>query len=302
MTLPVVHHPDYQAPLPPRHRFPMGKYAAVMEALVAEGLAGPGSIVTPDPASAALIAGAHDPAYVAAVFDGTLDAAAQRRIGVPLTPELARRARLAAAGTLCAARLALIHGIACNTAGGSHHAHAGFGAGFCVFNDVAVAARALLGEGAVAQVLVVDLDVHQGDGTAALFAGEPAVFTYSMHCEANFPVRKQVSDLDIGLAAGTGDGAYLDALDQVLVPLIASLRPDLVFYNAGVDVHQSDRLGRLALTDAGLAAREARVLGACKAAGVPVVTVLGGGYGEDIAAIAARHVTVFRTAAALFTC
>jgi acetoin utilization deacetylase AcuC-like enzyme len=199
------------------------------------------------------------------------------------------RARLATAGTLLAGELALETGLACNTAGGSHHAHAGFGAGFCVFNDVAVAARALLAQGRVRTVLVVDLDVHHGDGTAAIFGTDPAVFTFSMHCDANWPMLRPPSDLDIALPAGTGDDIYLARLHAALPALIRQVRPDLAFYVAGVDVHAADRLGHLALSDAGIRARDRFVLESLRLAGVATVTVLGGGYDADPACVAARH-------------
>ncbi len=199
-------------------------------------------------------------------------------------------------GSLLTARLALARGLACNTAGGSHHAARDYGAGFCTFNDVAVAGRALLAEGAVARVLVVDVDVHQGDGTAFIFEDEPAVFTFSMHGEKNYPVRKARSDLDIELPDATGDDAYLSALEGVLPGLLERVRPDLVFYNAGVDPHVDDKLGRLALSDEGLAARDTYVIDTCLAAGAPLAGVIGGGYGADIDRLARRHATLHRAA------
>ena len=191
----------------------------------------------PEPAPRAWLELAHYVAYVSDVLEQRLDEAAMRRLGLPLSPELALRSRCAVAGTVLTARLALEHGVACNTAGGSHHAFAGFGAGFCVFNDVAVAARVLLAEGLIRRVLVVDLDVHQGDGTAAMLADDPRVFTLSVHCRTNFPARKQQSDLDVALDAGVGDADYLATVDQLLPTLLDRVRPDLVFYNAGVDPH-----------------------------------------------------------------
>jgi acetoin utilization deacetylase AcuC-like enzyme len=213
-----------------------------------------------------------------------------------LSPALAQRSRAAAAGTLLAARLALEHGLACSTAGGSHHAFADHGAGFCVFNDVAVAGRVLLAEGLVRRVLVVDLDVHQGDGTAAIFHGDPRVFALSVHCRANFPLRKQQGDLDVALDAGIGDRDYLAVLGALLPPLLDRLRPDLVFYNAGVDPHEADRLGRLALTDQGLAEREALVLEACRRRGLPLACVVGGGYAPTLEELVARHAILHRVA------
>ena len=206
------------------------------------------------------------------------------------------RAQLAAAGTLLAARLALEHGIACNTAGGSHHARRAQGAGFCTFNDVGVAASVLLGEGFAGQILVLDLDVHQGDGTAEIFAGNDRVFTFSMHGERNYPVRKIASDLDIGLPDGTGDAAYLDALRVALGMLDECVRPDLVFYNAGVDPHRDDRLGRMALSDDGLRERDRIAIGHFRKRGAAVCGVIGGGYSSDVEALAGRHAILFDVA------
>ena len=289
MPLPVVHHPAYVAPLPSAHRFPMAKFGRLMELLLEHGVVDPAQIRVPEPAPATSLELAHAPAYVAAVLSQTLDAAAVRRIGLPITPEVARRSRAANGGTLLTARLALEHGLACNTAGGSHHAFAGYGAGFCVFNDVAVAARVLLAEGRIARALVVDLDVHQGDGTAAIFADDARVFTFSMHCRTNFPLHKQTSDLDLALDAGVEDDAYLALLAERLPALLQEVRPDLVFYNAGVDPHVEDRLGRLALTERGLWRRERFVLETCLKGGVPVAGVIGGGYAADLDQLARLH-------------
>ncbi len=296
--LPVVYHPDYTAPLDTGHRFPMGKYDRLCAVLVADGLVSREALLHPEPAPVTLVEAAHDPAYVAGVIEGTLDKAAVRRIGLPNTERVARRSRLACAGTLLTARLAFQHGAACNTAGGSHHAARGHGAGFSVFNDVAVAAYALLAEGAVGRVLVVDLDVHQGDGTAEIFAGDMRVFTFSMHGEKNFPVRKQASDLDVGLPDGMEDDAYLAVLEDHLGPMLEHVRPDIVFYNAGVDPHKEDRLGRLALSDEGLKARDRMVVEACLSRGVPLAGVIGGGYSHDVDALARRHAFLHHSVAA----
>ncbi|MCB9967257.1 MAG: histone deacetylase [Geminicoccaceae bacterium] len=242
---------------------------------------------------------AHEPAYVAAVLGQRLGPAELRRLGLPLTAAVVARSRAAVGGTLLTARLALAHGLACNTAGGSHHAFAGFGAGFCVFNDVAVAARVLLAEGAVRRVMVIDLDVHQGDGTAAILGSDPALFTLSVHCRTNFPARKERSTRDLALDPETGDQAYLAALGPLAEAALDGFRPDLVFYNAGVDPHIDDRLGRLALTDQGLAARDAAVLEACRRRGLPLAVVVGGGYAEDVATVAARHALLHEVAAEL---
>jgi acetoin utilization deacetylase AcuC-like enzyme len=296
MTLPIVHHPAYVARMPEGHRFPMGKFGRVMSLLLEDGVALPGRIHTPEPAPRAWLRLAHSATYVDAILGQTLDAAAARRIGLPITPEVAARSRAATGGTVLTARLALEHGIACNTAGGSHHAFATHGSGFCVFNDVAVAIRVLLAEGMLERALVVDLDVHQGDGTAAIFEDDPRVFTFSMHCRTNFPLRKQTSDLDLALEAGIEDAAYLRLLADHLPGLIEDVRPDLVVFNAGVDPHAEDRLGRLALTDDGLWARESYVLGTCLRHGVPVAGVLGGGYAPDLEALARLHSIQHRVA------
>ena len=299
MSLPVVHHPAYRAPLPDGHRFPMAKFGRLFDVLVAEGVIAAGQAIEPQPAPRAWIELAHTPAYVAAVFEQTLDAAAVRRIGLPVTAAILARARAAVGGTVETARLALASGLACNTAGGSHHAHAAYGAGFCVFNDVAVAVHVLAAEGAIARALVIDLDVHQGDGSAEIFAGDALAFTFSMHCAANYPARKGRSDRDAALPAGTGDAEYLAALETELALLLPSVQPDVVFYNAGVDPHRDDSFGRLDLTDAGLEARERMVLETCLDAGVPVAAVIGGGYSDDIDALARRHATLHKTAAAI---
>ncbi len=297
--LPVVAHEDYVAPLPPGHRFPMAKFALLLERVRALGLTSPETLLKPGLVSRRVLGLVHEADYVEAVLSQTLDEQAIRRIGVPVTAAMAQRSRRAVAGTILTARAALKAGVACNTAGGSHHAFPGYGAGFCVFNDVAVAARMMQRDGLVRQVLVIDLDVHQGDGTAAAFDGDDSVFTFSMHCGVNFPARKQTSDRDIALAPGTDDDAYLAVLHDALGPLMEQVRPDLVIYVAGVDAHAEDRLGKLALTDDGLEARERLVLNMCAQHRVPVACVIGGGYDDDAEVIARRHAMVFEQAAAL---
>jgi acetoin utilization deacetylase AcuC-like enzyme len=299
MPLPIVHHPAYVAPMPAGHRFPMGKFGRLMEYLLEQRVVTPAQVHVPEPAPPEWLTLAHAHAYVDAVLSQSLDAAAVRRIGLPVTAEVAMRARTASAGTVLTARLALAHGLACNTAGGSHHAFAAYGSGFCLFNDVAVAARVLLAEGLVERVLVVDLDVHQGDGTAAIFLDEPRVFTFSMHCRTNFPLRKQTSDLDLALDAGLEDEAYLALIADHLPGLLADVRPDLVFYNAGVDPHVDDQLGRLALSERGLSRRERLVLESCLHAGVPVAGVIGGGYAADPDQLARLHAILPRVASEL---
>jgi len=297
--LPIVHHPDYQAPLRPGHSFPMSKYGYLREALTRRGLIVPGRYLAPAPATAAQVALAHDPGYVARVFEGRLSAGEVRRIGLPGNDAVARRARLSGAGTLLAAWLALEHGIAANSAGGSHHAGPDGGAGYCVFNDVAIAIRNLRAQGFAGRILVVDADVHQGDGTARIFSGDTSVFCLSVHAAKNYPVRKAASDLDVGLPDLTGDGAYLAALDAAIAQAIAASSPELVFYNAGVDVWEGDRLGRLAVSMAGLRARERLVVEGIRARGLPLVVVIGGGYDSDPERLAERHALVFEEAARL---
>jgi acetoin utilization deacetylase AcuC-like enzyme len=299
MSPPIVHHPAFRAEMPAGHRFPMDKFSRLAAVLEAEGLAGPGGFHRPELIDVETLRLVHTEDYVRGVLDQSLPADVVRRIGMPNSESVAVRAQAATGGTLLTARLALEHGIACNTAGGSHHASAESGAGFCVFNDVAVAARRLLAEGAIGKALVIDLDVHQGDGTAKIFEDDASVFTFSMHAEKNFPARKAASDLDIDLADGTGDEAYLATLAEILPALIDRVGPDLVFFNAGVDPHADDKLGRLSLTNDGIGRREAYVLGLCLARDIPVAGVIGGGYDPDMDRLADRHAILHRTAAGL---
>lgn len=294
MSLPVVWHPDYSIPQPAGHAFPMGKFT-VLGAL----LGTPDFVLHPAAeASTQDLLTVHDATYLDALASGTLDRSAQRRIGFDCTPALAARCRLETGGTIRTIQLALAEGLACNAAGGTHHAHRDFGAGYCLLNDLAIAARWALNVAQVSRVLIVDLDVHQGDGTAALLADEPRAFTFSMHCEKNFPARKQRSDLDIGLPRGLEDAGYLAELHAVLPWLLDSLAPELVLYDAGVDVHGGDRLGHLALTDIGIEARDAFVLGQCRRRGIATAAVIGGGYDRDLDVLAARHALLFRAALA----
>ncbi|SDW18815.1 Acetoin utilization deacetylase AcuC [Albimonas donghaensis] len=297
--LPIVWHPDYIASLRPNHPFPMSKYHYLRLALEARGMMGPGEWFAPAALPALRIAAAHEIGYVDRVIGCTLSAEETRRIGLPSTPAVARRATLSSAGTLLAARLAMEHGLAVNAAGGSHHAGPDYGSGYCVFNDVAVAARALLDEGLAARILVVDCDVHQGDGTAWIFENDPRVFTFSIHAQKNFPARKAVSDLDVGLMDGLGDADYLATLADALAQALERSAPDFVFYNAGVDPWEGDRLGRLALSFDGLRRRDRLVLETIRARGLPVAAALGGGYSRDPDELAGRHAILFEEAAAL---
>ncbi|QBK29433.1 histone deacetylase family protein [Roseitalea porphyridii] len=297
MTLPIVHNPAYDALFDPDHRFPMGKYRRLAEVLVEDGLAAPGTFIVPAPAPRDWVKLAHDATYVDQVYACAVPRPIEREIGFEVTERTSLRAQCATTGTVLAARLALEHGIACNTAGGSHHARFAQGAGFCTFNDVAVAARVLLADGEISNALVVDLDVHQGDGTADILAGDGRVFAASVHADKNYPVRKKASDFDLGLPDGMDDTAYLKTLALVLEELRGRMpSPDIVFYNAGVDVHAPDRLGRLALTDRGIEQRDRMVISHFRARGVPVCGVIGGGYSRDLDALARRHALLHHTA------
>lgn len=301
MDLPLVYHPDYVVPLPDTHRFPMSKFRKLYDRLLQEGVARPQQFYRPVRPPADWIEQVHDHDYVEAYCGGTLDAKALRRIGLPWSPALVNRTCVAVGGSILTARLALEYGLACNTAGGTHHAFPTYGSGFCIFNDLAIMARVMQAQGLVKRVLIVDLDVHQGDGTAWIFRDDPSVFTFSMHCGVNFPGTKQQSDLDVALPEGMEDEAYLQTLAEYLPDLLSQVKPDLVIYDAGVDPHLGDRLGKLALTDSGLYRREMQVLETCVGQGYPVACVIGGGYSEDIDALVHRHSILHRAASEVYT-
>ena len=290
-------------PLPEQHRFPMAKYRLLRERLLDEGVLAASDLRVPDAIGWDDLRLVHDAAYVAAVETGTLTAEAQRRIGFPWSPMMAERARRSVGATLAAARevavpnASRIPTVAANLAGGTHHAFRDRGEGYCVFNDVAVAATVLLRDGAIARAAVIDCDVHQGNGTAAIFRDNPAVFTVSLHGAHNYPFRKEVSDLDVTFEDGAGDEEYLAALHHHLPRVLAVERPDLVFYLAGADPYEGDRLGRLKLTVAGLRARDRFVFETCRERQVPVVVTMSGGYALDIDAIVTIHANTIREAA-----
>jgi acetoin utilization deacetylase AcuC-like enzyme len=285
--------------LPPGHRFPAEKYALLRARVVADGVLAASQLHEATPATRAQLISAHEAGYVDAICDGSIDAARMRRIGLPWSPELVARARASVGAQLLAARAALDDGVSGALSGGTHHAHAAFGAGFCVFNDIAVAALTLLDERRVARVAVVDLDVHQGDGTAAILGSDRRAYLLSIHGAHNFPFRKVPSTMDVELADGTGDAEYLAALEQAL-PGVFAFAPDILFYQAGVDPLAEDRLGRLALTHAGLMARDRMVLAGGRARGVPVVLSLGGGYARPIMLSVEAYVNTWRVVREVF--
>lgn len=267
----------------------MAKYAMIRDGVVGRGLLPREAVEEPGPAELDTLALVHDRDYIDAVCRDGLDAAALRRLGFPWRPQLPERSRRTVQGTLEAARDALAQGAGVNLAGGTHHAFPDHGEGFCVFNDVAVAIRALRREGRLGRAAVVDLDVHQGNGTATIFAGDPDVFTFSMHGANNYPFRKERSSLDVELEDGCDDAAYLAALQSRLDDVLAESRPDLVVYIAGADPYAGDRLGRLRLSLEGLERRDRLLFVACRRRGLPVAVVLGGGYARDLADVVAIH-------------
>jgi acetoin utilization deacetylase AcuC-like enzyme len=287
----------YAITLPDGHRFPMPKYARLRDRVLAEGLVRPECMHDPGRATRDELLLVHTPAYVDAVTAGTLPAAEQRRIGLPWSPAFVERAYRVVRGTVEAARHAMDAGLAMNLAGGTHHAFADRGEGFCTFNDVAIAIRGLQHAGRIRRAAIVDLDVHQGNGTHAIFAGDPSVYTFSMHGAKNFPFHKVPGSRDVELPDGTGDEAYLALLAEHLPQVLRAASPDLVVYLAGADPHEHDRLGRLALTFEGLARRDALVLEACREVGLPVCLTIAGGYGQDVDETVSVHVNTVRVAA-----
>lgn len=278
----------------------MAKFRMLHDLLLADGVTKLDRLFTATLPPTEWLELVHDPAYIQAYYTGTLDAKAQRRIGLPWSAELVNRTRIALGGSILTAKLALEYGLACNTAGGTHHAFPNYGSGFCIFNDLAIASRVLQQAGLVKKILIVDLDVHQGDGTAAIFQRDASVFTFSMHCGINFPGTKQISDLDVPLREGMEDREYLKTLAEYLPDLLSQTKPDLVLYDAGVDPHISDRLGKLALTDRGIFERDLQVLTTCVSQGYPVACVIGGGYAEDMNSLVYRHSLVHRAASKVY--
>jgi acetoin utilization deacetylase AcuC-like enzyme len=292
------YHPGYQVALSPAHPFPMSKYPLLKELLLTEGVLAAADVSAPEAVDVATLGLVHTPEYLEKLSGAGLSTAEQRRLGLPWSDALWTRSRLACGGTVLAARHALADGIAANLAGGTHHAFADHGEGFCVLNDVAVAIRALRAEGAIRRAVVIDLDVHQGNGTAAIFDGDTAVFTFSMHGERNYPVRKMRSSRDVGFENGVADGEYLDTLARHLPEVLDAADADIAFYLAGVDVAGGDRYGKLSLSEEGIRIRDRLVIEAVRGRGTALAIVLAGGYAVTRAHTAQLHAHVFREAAA----
>lgn len=297
MPLHVWSSSRYTFPLPAGHRFPIEKYALLRNTVVARGLVEPDHVHEPSRIAVDDLLLVHTADYVERFTEGRLTRDEERRLGFPWSPALVERSYRAASGTCEAAAHAVEHGVAMNLAGGTHHAFPSNGEGFCVFNDVAIAIRMLQRDGRVERAAIIDLDVHQGNGTHAVFAGDESVFTFSMHGGRNYPFRKVAGDLDVELADGTGDDEYLRLLGDALPKVLSLSRPDLVIYLAGVDPHERDRLGRLSLSPGGLARRDAMVIERCREVGIPVAVTIAGGYGEPLAATVEAHVATVAIAA-----
>jgi len=296
----IAFHPIYQLPLPLKHRFPMEKYDLLPRQLIYEGTCTPEDFFTPTALDLATIERIHHSEYIDKLLALDLDKKEARKIGFPLSKELVEREIIIAGGTVQGALKALQHGIAMNIAGGTHHAFTAHGEAFCLFNDQAIAAQYLLDKKLVTNILIVDLDVHQGNGTAEIFESIPDVFTFSMHGEKNYPFHKENSDLDLALEDGCSDEVFLNILQNTLPKLIAQNQPDFIFYLCGVDVLETDKLGRLGMSIAGCKQRDRYVLELCKKHGIPVQCSMGGGYSKDIKIIIEAHANTFRVAKDVF--
>lgn len=297
---PIAFHPIFKHPLPDGHRFPMLKYDLLPKRLLQEGTAEIGDFFEPELAAIDSVLAVHSQEYVSQLLNLSLDAKACRKIGFPLSAKLIERELRIAQGTILGSQFALQSGIAFNIAGGTHHAFTGSGEAFCLLNDQAIAARYLLDKGLSSRILIVDLDVHQGNGTAQIFQDEPKFFTFSIHGKTNYPFKKETSDLDIALDDNTSDVEYLSILKETLPQLIDSIQPDFIFYLAGVDILASDKLGKLGCTIAGAKERDKIVLSLCKENGIPVQVSMGGGYSSDVNTIVEAHANTFRIARHLF--
>jgi acetoin utilization deacetylase AcuC-like enzyme len=294
--IPLVFHPIYsQLSLPERHRFPIEKYVGIRDELITRGVS-PSRFSTPTPVSNEELTRFYSPKYVEELTTGTLDKKAMRRIGFPWSEQLIERSRTAVAGTIQTANLAIETGKALNLTGGYHHAFADFGSGFCLFNDLYLAAKAMQSHAGIDNVLIIDLDVHQGDGTAKLAENDDDIFTLSLHGEKNFPHRKQVSNIDIGLPKAAEDDEYLSTLEQAITLAFRQFQPDAIIYDAGVDVHINDDLGLLNISTQGVFERDKTVFDLAEREGLPIAAVIGGGYQRDIAALVDVHIQLYRAA------
>ncbi|ARV09570.1 histone deacetylase [Winogradskyella sp. PC-19] len=298
--LKIAFHPIYKHPLPEGHRFPMEKYELLPQQLLYEGTCIPDNFFEPERPNDKYILAVHEPEYYYDLLNITLDQRAARKIGFPLSEVLVERERLITDGTIKATKYALQNGIAMNIAGGTHHAYTNRGEAFCMLNDQAIGARYLQSKDLSQKVLIVDLDVHQGNGTAEIFQNDKSVFTFSMHGKSNYPFRKEQSDLDIALENDTDDDTYLKILKNTLPKLIDQQQPDFIFYLCGVDVVESDKLGKLGMSIDGCKERDRFVLEQCKSNNIPVMCSMGGGYSPDIKTIVDAHTNTFRLAQEIF--
>ncbi len=300
MSLPLITHPDYSYALAQNHRFPMEKFRLLNACLIEMGIATSQNTFRPGKAKAQLLEMAHCPQYLSRFINNGQSKAELRRMGLPWSEQLLRRTILSPSGTLLSAQLALQKGIACHLAGGTHHAHFDFASGFCILNDLAITAKSLLASGLVNSVLIFDVDVHQGDGTARILADVPQAFTCSVHCEKNFPARKAQSDLDVNVPKGASDDQYMALMAEGFENAVALSKPDIVLYDAGVDVYEQDPLGLINVSLKGIRARDRYVLTRCAESSIPVATVIGGGYDKDQKALAQRHAIAVEEAATLY--
>jgi acetoin utilization deacetylase AcuC-like enzyme len=298
--LQIAFSPIYEYPLPKGHRFPMDKYSLIPQQLMYEGTVLEKQFFHPDPISEEIILLTHSARYWEDLKNQTLSEKEIRAIGFPMTPLLVERGRHIAAGTLQCVDYAIKHGVSMNAAGGTHHAFREKGEGFCVFNDIAIAANYLIHSNIFNNILIVDLDVHQGNGSASIFSGQGKVFTFSMHGAKNYPFRKEASHLDMGLPDGTEDEAYLKILFNILPRVIDQQRPELIFYQAGVDILTTDRLGRLSVSREGCRKRDKYVMEMCKKNNIPLVVTMGGGYSPQLSHIIEAHANTFRTATEVY--
>ena len=299
--IPVAYDPIYRLPLPENHRFPMEKYELLPQQLLLEGTCEPSDFFTPTKVALENVLRIHNKEYVTRLINLNLNTREIRNIGFPLTKKLVERELIIAGGTIMGCEKALKTGIAMNIAGGTHHAFSDCGEAFCLLNDQAIAAQYLLDQKKASQILILDLDVHQGNGTAAIFESNPKVFTLSVHGAKNYPFRKEKSDLDIALEDDTGDKKYLDKIKKIIPALIDNIKPDFIFYLSGVDVLGTDKLGRLNLTIEGCKERDTFVLKQCNDRNIPLQCSMGGGYSKDIKVIIEAHANTYRAAKTIYT-